>query len=197
MNRRKHVNFCRQGTDLGHLTAIRTLVVFQDHLADGLLLEFINSLIDQLHPLRMLLFVTLLQLILDLADIFLTNLFYICKYSLFHGLRSDEGNHVLVQILRYLKVLIFMFFFSALSNNLIKKFDDLSIYLVSLIDRFDHKVLRHFIGARLDHNHLFPCGRHCKCEVGNLSLISGRVYHQLAVHQTDLCRCRRSVKRDI
>ena len=145
----------------------------------------------------MRLFITLLQLILDLADIFLTNLFYICKHSLFHGLRSNKGNHVLIQILWYIKVLIFVLFFPALSNDLIKKFDDLSVYFVSLIDRFDHKVLRHFVSARLDHNHLFPCGSHRKSEIGNLSLISGRIYHQLTVHQTDLCRCRRSVKRNI
>ena len=43
MYTRDDINFCSKLTDLGNLTAVRTLVIFQDHLTNGLLFILINS----------------------------------------------------------------------------------------------------------------------------------------------------------
>ena len=45
---RDDINLCGQRTNLGNLTAVRTLVILQDHLADSLLLVLIYSFTQNL-----------------------------------------------------------------------------------------------------------------------------------------------------
>jgi len=49
-----------------------------------------------------------------------------------------------------------MLFFSALGNDLVNEGDDLFIYLVSLEDGFDHRILGNLVGSGFDHDDLFP-----------------------------------------
>ena len=197
MNGRKYIDFCGQWTDLCYFTTIRTFVVFQDHLTNGLFLEFIYSLINQSKPIRMLFFIAFFQFIFDLTDIFFTNLFYVSKYSLFHRFRCNEVHHVFKHVFRNIKMLIFVFFFSTFCYDLIKEFDDLSIDFVSFVNRFDHLIFRHFIGTGFDHNNFFSCRSYRKSKVRNLSLCGSWVDYKFSVYETNLCCCRRSVKWNI
>jgi hypothetical protein len=44
MDSRDNIDFRCQRTDLGKLTAVGTLVILEDHLADGLLFILVNSI---------------------------------------------------------------------------------------------------------------------------------------------------------
>ena len=83
------VDFRCQGTDLVQLTAVRSLMVLEDHLADGLLLILINSLAQDSQPL----FVVrecFFQLLGNGFDVAFSGLLVICKYGCFHLFRRND-----------------------------------------------------------------------------------------------------------
>ncbi len=86
MNTRNQINLCCKRADLRNLPAVRTLMILQNHLPHRLFLILINSLIYQSQPF-FILCKRLCQLVLDLADIFLSYLLDVCKHGFFHLLR--------------------------------------------------------------------------------------------------------------
>ena len=154
---RKHVNFSGQRTDFRNLSSVRTLVVFKNHLTYCLLLEFVYSVINKLNPFRITFLITLCKLVLNLTNIFFTNLFNICKYSLFHRLRRNKSHHIVIHIFRCINMDIFMLRFTALSYNSVNK---LYYFLINLMCGkycFYHLIFRHFISACFNHYNLFSC----------------------------------------
>ena len=92
MNSRKQIDFCSQWTNLIQRTAIRTFMVFQNHLTNRLFLILINSFVNQFQPL-FIFGESFSQFFFNLTDIFLTYLFFIGKYCFFHRiLRNDFFN---------------------------------------------------------------------------------------------------------
>ena len=84
-----------------------------------------------------------------------------------------------------------------LFHDLIDKRDDRLVYIMALVDRLDHLVLRDLIGACLDHDHLLCCGCHGQLQITLVPLLLGRIHDELSVHHTHLRRCTRTCKRDI
>ena len=79
-----------------------------------------------------------------------------------------------------------MLFFSALGNDLVDEGDDLFIYLVSLKDGFDHRILGNLVGSGFDHDDLFPGGSHGQGQIGNLLLRRSGVDDELTVDEAHL-----------
>ena len=196
VNSRNDIDLCRQRTDLVDRTSIRTFVVFQDHLADSLLLVLVNRLSKHCQPL----FVVcecFLQFFCDHADIFLTCLFVIGKYRLFHLFLRNNLADCGKQFFRHRAAFIGVFRLSACCNDLINKFDDLLVYIMCLIDCLDHLCFRNLVGARFDHDYFLTGGCNGQVYIGNCFLCQCRVDDQLAVDHTDLGHCTRTVKRNI
>ena len=84
-----------------------------------------------------------------------------------------------------------------LFHNLVDKRNDRLVYIMALVDRLDHLVLRDLIGACLDHDHLLCCGSHGQLQITLVPLLLGRIHDELSVHHTHLRRCTRTCKRDI
>ena len=196
MNSRNDVCLSCQRTDLSDLTAVRTFVIFEDHLAYSLLLVLIYSLAKNRKPLFVIC-KSFFQLVCDLADIILTCLFVIREYSNLHLFRRNNLLDLIKELLRYCTGLIGMFLFSALSNDLVDESDDLLVYFVSLVDGLDHLVLRDLVSSGLDHDNFLSCGSYCKLKVRNRFLYKCRVDDELTVDHTNLCSCTWTIERDI
>ncbi len=152
------IHFCCQRTDFCDGTSIRSLVIFQDHLADGLLLELIQRICYQLQPLWMGLFITFTQLCVQLVHILLSGLLVICKDSHFHLLRCDEIYHILVHIFRYLAAGIGKLLLAAFCHDGVDERNDLFVHFMCLEDCLDHHILGNLIGTSLDHDDLLSGG---------------------------------------
>ena len=87
--------------------------------------------------------------------------------------------------------------FATLCNNCIYKCDNLLVYFVSSINRFDHLCFRNFISSSFDHDNLLSCRRNCQSHVRHFLLNSCRVKYKFAINQTYLSSRNRSVKRDV
>ena len=196
VNSRDDVCLRSQRTDLSDLTAVRTFVIFEDHLADSLLLVLIYSLTENGKPLFVIC-KSFFQLVCDLADIILTCLFVIGEYGNLHLFRRNDLLDLIKEFLRYCTGLVGMFLFSALSYDLVDEFNDLLVYFVSLVDGFDHLVFRNLVGSGLDHDNFLSCGSYGKLKVRNCLLCKCRVDDELAVDHANLCGCTWAVKWDI
>ena len=196
VNSGDQVYFRRQWTDLIDGSAVRTLVILQDHLAHRLLLILVNRLAQHFQPL-FLLREGLSQLLCDLADILFSYLLLIGKYRFLHLCGRNDLPDRLKQLLRNRAALIFMFRLAALCHDGIDERDHLLVQLVGCEDGVDHLLLRHFLCARLDHDHLFSGGSNCQRKCGYLSLGRRRVEHQLSVYQAYLGGRDGAVKRNV
>ena len=196
MYTRQNVDLCCQRTDLGDTAAIRTLVIFEDHLADSLLLVLIYSLTQNSQPL-LVISECLFQALGDCADILFSLLFLVCKYSLFHLFLRNQLTNRCKQLFRNCTALVGMFRLAALSYDSVDEFDDLLVYFVCLEDRVDHDVLRNFLCASLDHDNLLAGGSNGQSHIRYFLLCIGRVYDKLAVDHADLGGRTRTIKRDI
>ena len=83
MHSGNQIHLCRQRTDLGHLTPVRTLSVFQNHFPHGFLLILVNRLIQYGQPF-LIVRKCLFQTRRNLSDILLTHLLYVCEYRILH-----------------------------------------------------------------------------------------------------------------
>ncbi len=84
-----------------------------------------------------------------------------------------------------------------LSHDLVDESDDRLIDLMTLVDRLDHPVLRHFVRTCLDHDDFLARRSHCQLQITVFPLLLVRIDHELAVDQSHLRRRTRSVKRNI
>ena len=129
-----YVNFRCKRPDLIQCTAIRTLVILQDHLTHCLLLILIYCL-TQHCKIRFVLCKRLFQLGRNISDILLTHLLLVCKDRCLHLLRCYDLLHILKHLLRNRTTLISMLRLPYFCNNLINKLDKCLVHLMSLIDR--------------------------------------------------------------
>ena len=84
-----------------------------------------------------------------------------------------------------------------LGHHLVDESDLLLVLLVSGTDGLEHHVVRHLVGAGLDHDHLLAGGDHGDIQIADLTLLGVGVKHQLAVHQTHLQGGNRAVPGDV
>ena len=193
---RNNIHFRRKGPDLIQCPAVRTLMIFQDHLAH----RFLLILVYRLTQHRKIFFVLrkcLLQLSRDISDILLTHLLLIREDSCLHLLRCYDLLHILEHLLRNRTTFIGMLRLTHFRNDLIDKFNDRLIHLMCFIDRLQHSVFRHFIRTRLYHHH-FLCRRSNRhLQIAFIPLLLGRIHDQLSVHHSHLRHCTGSVERDI
>ena len=85
MYSRDDVNLCSQRTDLCDGTAVRTLVILEDHLANGLFLILVNRLAKNCKPLFFFC-ESLFQLVCDKCDVVLSCLDVYKRQDLNHAL---------------------------------------------------------------------------------------------------------------
>ena len=196
MYSRDDINLCCQRTDLCDRTAVRTFVIFQDHLTNGLLLILVNSLTKNSKPL-FLLCKSFFQLVCYLGNIILSCLLVIREYGNFHFFRRNDLLDGVKQLLRNCTGLIAVFLFPALSDDLIEESDDLLVYFMCFINSLDHLILRNLVGTGLDHDNLISCGSYCQLKVRNILLSQCRVHNILSIDQADLCRCTWAIKWNI
>jgi len=196
MNSRDDICLCSQRTDLSDLTSIRTFMIFEDHLADSLLLVLIYSLTENGKPF-LIVCKSFFQLISDLADVILTCLLVIREYGNLHLFRRNDLLDLIKKLLRYCTGLVGMFLFSALCYDLVDEFDDLLVHFMSLVDSLDHLIFRDLISSGLNHDNLLSCRSNRKLKIRNCLLCKCRVDDKLAVDHTNLCGCAWTVKWDI
>ena len=190
------VHFRGKRTDLRDFTSVRPFVVFQDHLAHGLLLVLIDRLAQDGQPL-LVLRESLLQLLGDGPDIPLPGLLVVGEHRYLHLL----GRHNLLDFLEHLlgdgAAGVFMLRFAALGHNLVDERDDGLVDLMGLVDGLDHPRLRHLIGSGLDHDDLLPGGGHGQVQIALLPLLLGRIDYKFAIHQAHLGHGAGAVKGDV
>ena len=90
-----------------------------------------------------------------------------------------------------------MFRSAALCHDGVDEGDHLLVHLVSFKNRVNHGLLRHFVGASLNHDNFLSCGSHGQSQIGRLLLLLSRVDDELAIHQTYLCGGAWAVKRNV
>ena len=193
---RDNIDLSCQRTDLVDGSSIRALVVFQNHLADGLLLVLVNSLIQNGQPLFVI-SKSLCQPILDGADVGLTNLLHICEYSLFHLLGGYDLTDGCKQLFRNRAAGIAVLLFAALGNDLVNNLDDLLIQRMTCKNGFDHLCLRHFVGACLDHDHFLTGRCNGQMQIGQFVLRIAGIEYKLTVDHAHLTHGAGAVKRDV
>ena len=196
MYSRDDINFCSQRTNLRDLTSIRTFVIFKDHLTNSLLLILIYGFAKNSQPF-FIICKCILKSCCDLTDIFFSCLLVICKNSFFHFFRRHDLLNCFKQFFRNCTGSIQMFFFTTFSYDLVDKTDDLLVYIMCLIDCFNHSIFRNFICTGFDHDNFFSCGSNCQLKIRKFFLSQRRVDNEFTVDQTYLCSCTRSVKRNI
>ena len=182
---RQQVNLGRKRTNLGDLTAVRALVIFQDHLSDGLLLILIHRIRNELNPL-LVLGKCLLATLGKLVDRRIAALLVVVENSDFHLLLRNDLTDGRKKFLRNRSGRIAVLLFADFRANLGKELNELLVDLIRLENRIDHNLLRNFLCTCLDHDDLFggACNRELQFRV--LLLRIGRVEYELAVNQADL-----------
>ncbi len=196
MNPGNDIHLRGKRTDLRDLPAVGTFVILQDHLAHGLLLILVHSLIQQGQPFFVLR-KSLLQLFGDGPDISLPGLLVIGKHGLLHLLGRHQFTDPRRHILRDGAALILVLGFAHFRHNPVDESDDGLVDLVSLIDGLDHLLLRNLIGAGLNHDDFLPGGSHCQSQIPVFPLLLGRVYHELPIHKPHLGHGTGTVKRNV
>ena len=196
MYARNNIYLSPKRTNLSNLTTVRTLLVFQYHLADCLFLILINCLTQNSKPF-LVLCKCLLELFGNLTDIFFPYLLFVRKDSTFHLLGRNNLLNLRKHLLGNRTACIRMFFLSDFCHNLIDKRNDGLVNLMTLVDRLEHLFLRHFICTGFNHNYLLASRCHCKLQVAVFPLLLIWIYHEHAIDKPHL-RCRTwTVKRDI
>ena len=190
------ISFCSQRTDLCDCTAIRTFVIFQDHLTNSLFLVLVHSFAQNSQPF-FIISKCFFQFCCHLTDIFFSCLFVIGEYRNFHLFRCYDLFHRCEQFFRYRTGFIAVFCFSAVSYDFVDKCNDLFVDLISFKNSFYHLCFRNFICSGLNHDDFFSCGSNSQFQVRFCILLQCRVNDQFTIDHTHLCCCTRSVKWDI
>ena len=155
-------------------------MVFQNHLADSLLLVLVYCLAKQGKPF-LILGERFRKLLRNLADILLPYLLLVRKYRFFHRLRRYNLPNCRKQFLRNRTALIFMLLLAALCHDGIDKCNHLLVHLMGGKNRLNHLLLRNFIGPGLNHNDLLLSRRHRQRKVGHFFLCRRRVKHEFSL----------------
>ena len=171
-------------------------MIFQDHLADGLLLILINSLAKNCQPVLVVSELGF-QFLGDLTDVLFSGLFVVGEYGNFHRFGRNDLLDGLEELLGNCTALVGVFCLTALSYDGIDEFDDLLVYFVSLENSLDHFCFRNLFCSCLDHDNFFTGGSNGQLQIGNILLSQGRVYDEFAVNHTDLGSGAGTIERNI
>ncbi len=196
MHPRDNVNLCRQRTDLGDLTAVRTFMILQDHFPYGFLLILIDCLSQKSKPF-LILRKGFFQFLRNIFDIFFTHLLLVRKNCLFHLRRGNQLSDCRKEFFRYSAACVLMFGPANLRHNLIDKGNDRLIDFMGFINCLDHLILGNLIGSCLNHDYLLCGGSHSQIQVAVLPLLLGRIYHEFSVHHSHLGHGAGPVKRNV
>ena len=196
VNAGNDVDFCCQRTDLIQCTAVRALVVLEDHLADSLLLVLVDSLVKDGEPLFVLC-KCLAELLLECGDIALTGLLVICEDCFFHLCGRNDLLDGCKELLRNRAALVLALLFAAVGDNALDPLDDLFVLLICDVDAADHFFIGDLVCTCLDHHDLIFSGVNSQAKVALVPLLLGRVDDGLAAHHTDLGHGDGAVKGDI
>ena len=140
MDSRNQIHLCLERTDLLDLTTIRSLVILQDHLTNGLLLVLIYGIRKLLKGI-LIICKCLLELSGHFSHVGITLLLVIGEYRLLHLLFRNDGLDLIEECLRNRIALIRCLFLTTLGDDGIEEADNLLIDLVCLIDGLDHLII--------------------------------------------------------
>ena len=185
MDSRNQIHLCLERTDLLDLTTIRSLVILQDHLTNGLLLILIYGIRKLLKGI-LIICECLLELSGHLGDIGITLLLVIGEYRGLHLLFRNDGLDLIEECLRNRIALVRCLLLTTLGDDGIEEADDLLVDLVGLIDRLDHLIIGDAVCTSLDHDDLIAGRCDGQVQVGYGLLCVGRVDDELTVDHTDL-----------
>ena len=188
MDSRNQIHLCLERTDLLDLTTIRSLVILQDHLTNGLLLVLIYGIRKLLKGI-LIICKCLLELSGHFSHVGITLLLVIGEYRLLHLFFRNDGLDLIEECLRNRIALIRCLFLTTLGDDGIEEADDLLIDLVCLIDGLDHLIIRDAVCTRLDHDDLIAGRCNGQIQIGYGLLCVGRVDDELTVDHTDLSGC--------
>ena len=193
---RNQIHLRGKRTDLIDRTTVRTLAILENHLANRLLLILIERLAEHRKPL-LVIRERLLKLLRDRTDILFALLLLIGKYRFLHLLRRNDLTNFVEQFLRNRAAFIAVLRFSDFTADLIDKRNNRLIYIVTLVDRFDHLGLGNLICPRLDHDHLLRRGSNRELKIAFIPLLLRRIDDELSIDHTHLRHRTRSVERNI
>ena len=178
-------DFRVQRTDLCDFTAVRTLVILEDHLADGLLLILVNR-VGELCKICFIIRESFLQSFRDRGYICFTGLFVVRENSSLHLFLRYDLLHILEHLIRNSDRNIVLLLLAAVSRDRVVERDQLAVYSVCLIDIIDHVRFRNLVRAGFDHDNLFRRGSNSKTQIAEIPVLLGRVDDDLSVNKTDL-----------
>ncbi len=190
------INLGCQRADLCEQTAVRSLVILENHLADGLLLVLIDR-IAQLSKVLLIVRKCFLHPVSDLCDSLLAGLLIIGEAGLFHLFRRDNLLHVLKHLLRNRDGIIFLLRLADFLADLVDEGNQLLVDRICLIDVVDHILLGDLICAGLDHHDTVCRGSNGQAKIALVPLLLARVDDNIAVDKAYLRGSARSGKRDI
>ncbi len=153
VNSRDKVHLSGERTYLIYLSAIRSLVILEDHLTDGLLL----ILIHRVRKICKIIFPAgpcLLNSLSQHTDVVLSLLLDISEDSLLHLLGWDKLFQSVKDFFRNRKGFICVLRLADFGNDLIDEVNDRQVDVMALVDRLDHLIFFDLVGARLDHDDL-------------------------------------------
>ena len=193
---RNQTNLCKQRTDLIQLTAVRTLVILQNHLANGLLLILVYR-IAKLGKISLVVRESLFQSLGDLCNRLLTDLLVVGKYGCLHLFRRNNLLHVLKHLLRNRYGNVLLLRLANLLLNVGVERNQLLVDRICLIDVADHFFLRDLIGAGLNHDHLLSRRSYGETKIAFIPILLAGVHNHLTVHKAKLRGCAGTCKRNI
>ena len=193
MNSGKQIHLRLQRTNLVNCSAIRSLMILQDHFPNRLLLVLVNS-IRKNRKRFLVILKSLYQSLTESGDVGISFLLLIGKYRLFHLFRTDHAFHFLENSLRNGGRLIAVLLFSALCDDALEEADNLLIRLMSKINCLNHLFFRKLIRTGFNHDDLLFCRSNREEQVGNRLLSISRVQNKLPGNHAHLRRCTGAVK---
>ena len=188
MDSRNQIHLCLERTDLLDLTTIRSLVILQDHLTNGLLLVLIYGIRKLLKGI-LIIGESLLELSGHLSHVGITLLLVIGEYRVLHLLFRNDGLDLIEERLRNRIALVWCLLLTTLGDDGIEEADNLLVDLVCLIDGLDHLIIGDAVCTGLDHDNLITGRCNGQIQIGYGLLCVGRVDDELTVDHADLCGC--------
>ena len=190
------VDFCCQRTDLIQSAAVGTLVVLEDHLADGLLFILIDCLVEDGKPL----FVVgkcFAEFFLESGDVGFAGLLVVCEDCFFHLCGRNDLFDGCEELFGDGAALILALLLAAVGDNALDPLDDLLVLLICDVDAADHFFIGDLVGACLDHHDLVFSGSNSQLKVALVPLLLGRIDDDFAVYHADLGHGDGAVEGDI
>ena len=171
-------------------------MILQDHLSHRFLFILIDGFRYERQPF-FLIRERLIHPICNVADVLISNGFFIRKNRLLHFLLRNQLIQTLYKFLRNRAMNIFMLRLSDFRHNFLDEINDLKIHLMCHINGLQHAVFRNFIGSCFDHNHLLAHRSNGQAQISLIPCLLSGVDKEFSVLHPDLCHGTGSVKGNI